>query len=428
MKCNVDENFWCERHQVHHRGKLFELSQDETALGDKYRAMWDAQMVKTNALSEKKKTWDTIGTLASYGDATAGEICPVNTAYFCTRHKTYHVGTALDLALDPGPKGQRARAEWDAKRELIDRRNVDPAKRRIRLTYYQCPGDTLASVPALLSLKQAFPGLELDCIGGKSEDLFQHSPLFTSFKTPDLTIKMENPLVNISGQAPISFAQSYHRLLEDRLGLAFPLLHNKPEVWLSDEEKAWQSPWGEYWLLCRPGAKKDYTVKRYGNQQLQEVVDRLRGKVQFVQIGEKHHEHKPLEGVVDMIGKTSVRECVRLAYHAKGILCGESFPYHLGIAVNRPTVCLASAWLSKQWITYPTGTVLGKWGHLECCAGGTCGAKRIIALKDGSDKDKSLCKSVDTTFNEPLPKCMTMISVDEVVRAVEDYGANYTMA
>lgn len=39
-KCILNESLWCETHQMFHVGRNYELSQDETELGEKYRAYW----------------------------------------------------------------------------------------------------------------------------------------------------------------------------------------------------------------------------------------------------------------------------------------------------------------------------------------------------------------------------------------------------
>ena len=54
----------------------------------------------------------------------------------------------------------------------------------------------------------------------------------------------------------------------------------------------------------------------------QQVVDHFRGKILFVQVGDTSHNHRPLRGVLDLRGKTDLRQLVRLVHHADGVLCG----------------------------------------------------------------------------------------------------------
>lgn len=53
--CPVDPvTFWCERHQTKHEGRLYELSQADTAQGEKYRQLWDRQMKTITPILSKK--------------------------------------------------------------------------------------------------------------------------------------------------------------------------------------------------------------------------------------------------------------------------------------------------------------------------------------------------------------------------------------
>jgi ADP-heptose:LPS heptosyltransferase len=231
---------------------------------------------------------------------------------------------------------------------------------------------------------------------------------------------MDNPLVNES-HLPWHFLHSYVKAINDHLGTHVRLQTGKPELYLSDDEKAWQPKYKGYWLVCQPGAKKDYTVKYWPHEYLQDVVDRLRGRVQFVQVGSAEHNHKPLRGVIDEIGKTDLRQLIRMAYHADGALTGESFLHHVMAAFSKPCVTVASGWLSKQWVNYPTCTLLSRHGCLPCCRDRACGQTRVVDLGDGDEKSRKLCHFPVLSFPEPVAKCMAMIGPDEVVRAIENY-------
>lgn len=55
MKCQVDENKWCERHQTRHVGRLYELSQMENELGEKYRKSWDDELTNNPPKPQQPK-------------------------------------------------------------------------------------------------------------------------------------------------------------------------------------------------------------------------------------------------------------------------------------------------------------------------------------------------------------------------------------
>src|SRR6185436_9364152 len=112
------------------------------------------------------------------------------------------------------------------------------------------------------------------------------------------------------------------------------------DIHLSESERSVPSPIEQltghalpYWIVVA-GGKYDFTIKWWHFRRYQAVIDQLKGKVLFVQIGDKGDYHPGLDGVIDMRGKTSIRELIRLVYHARGVLCGVTFLMHLAAAVE----------------------------------------------------------------------------------------------
>lgn len=64
------------------------------------------------------------------------------------------------------------------------------------------------------------------------------------------------------------------------------------------------------------------------------MVDHFEDKIQFVQVGDKSHHHPRLNNVIDLVGKTDIRQLTRLAYHAEGAICPVTFLMHLMAAVE----------------------------------------------------------------------------------------------
>jgi hypothetical protein len=303
--------------------------------------------------------------------------------------------------------------------------------KKIRLSYFQCPGDTLVSTGAVECLMRQFPGqFLLEVEGNDAGPIFQNNPHITRGLDGDVqTVRMDNPLIGDSDKRPVHFLESYVHLLAGALGIDLKLTVNRPFVYLSEEEKSWLPQVHEltgkpvkYWVVCS-GAKKDYTVKGAGTALYQEVVDRLRGAVQFVQVGLAEHGHKPLEGAIDLRGKTDTRQLIRLCYHAEGGLGGESFLHHLFAALEKPFVCLASGFLPTGWVSYPTTTILTKAPMMSCCdrAKGCCWRSRVVRLGDGDHKDESLCEQPVFGGGEAVPKCLALIRPEEVCTAIRAY-------
>src|SRR2546430_15088947 len=81
-----------------------------------------------------------------------------------------------------------------------------------------------------------------------------------------------------------------------------------------------------------------------------------------------------LKGVIDLRGKTELRELVRLVYHAQGVLCSVTCLIHLAAAVetkpglspNRPCVVVASGREPLHWDADPHHQVIHTVGALPC--------------------------------------------------------------
>jgi ADP-heptose:LPS heptosyltransferase len=239
---------------------------------------------------------------------------------------------------------------------------------------------------------------------------------------------MHYPLISQSNQRPVHFLEGYCEHLAQQLGLAaLRPMEFRGSIYLSLQER--QAPPAvapPYWLL-NAGSKTDFTCKQWPVARYQEVVDRLAGRIQFVQIGAEDpgHRHPRLRGVVDRVGRTSIRELVLLMHHAAGVLTGVSFPMHLAAAVPRPQgaaglrpcVVVAGGREPVHWEQYPGHQFLHTIGQLPCCAEGGCWRSRVEPLDDGSDQDGSLCERPMDGY----PQCMASITVNDVLRQIEGF-------
>ncbi len=75
-----------------------------------------------------------------------------------------------------------------------------------------------------------------------------------------------------------------------------------------------------------------------------------------------------------------------------------------------------------QWEAYPHHQYLHANGCLPCCDDGGCWKSRIEPLGDGDSKDQSLCaRPVRAAPGGMLPRCLDLITAEDVIRAVERY-------
>jgi hypothetical protein len=306
---------------------------------------------------------------------------------------------------------------------------------------------------AVRDLHLAHPGEFATDVRTTGEALWEHNPHITRLSDTDPeveSIECHYPLVHAANQQPVHFIRGFIDDLNRQLGLRIEPSAFKGDLHLSAEEKSWisqvQEITGErvpFWIIVA-GGKKDFTVKWWDTGRWQEVVDHFENKILFVQVGEGHHVHPPLRGVLDFRGKTDLRQLVRLVYHAQGVVCPVTALMHLAVAVevpgrrpkNRPCVVVAGGREPAQWEAYPHHQFIHTNGALFCCDQGGCWKSRTAPLGDGDSKDQCLCLDVvDLETGERkrgaewgvsngrrlLPRCMEMISSGEVIRRIELY-------
>lgn len=308
--------------------------------------------------------------------------------------------------------------------------------RRVILRNFQSPGDIVMLTAAVRDLHLCHPGEFLTDVLTSCAELWEHNPFLTPLNADDGGVEIldcEYPLIHQSNQAPYHFIHGFIDFLNRRYGLRITPSAFKGDLHLSTVEKSWISQVEEitaeripFWIVDA-GGKLDYTIKWWEQARYQEVVDRLRRDVLFVQVGEASHQHPPLEHVIDLRGKTDLRQLVRLVYHAQGVLGPVSLLMHLAAAVepgpdmpmNRPCVVVAGGREPPHWEAYPHHQFIHTVGSLACCDNGGCWKSRTVPLGDGDPKDRPENLCVDVV--ERLPRCMHMITAAEVVRRINTY-------
>ncbi len=297
-------------------------------------------------------------------------------------------------------------------------------------------GDIVLLTAAVRDLQLHFPGTYQVDTRTCFPDLWAHNPHLTRLGEydPDVTVlDCMLPLINQSHDAACHCLHGFVDFLNRYLGTSMRPTAFRGDIHLSEAEKHAPSQvarltGGEipFWLISA-GGKYDCTIKWWDTRRYQAVVDHFRGRLQFVQVGDPAHFHPELRGVLDLRGKTTVRELLRLVHHAQGVLCGVTGLMHLAAAVPvrrgssplRPCVVVAGGREPPHWEAYPGHQFLHTVGALPCCAQGGCWRSRTIRLGDGDEHDakQNLCLAV----RDGLPRCMDLISSAEVIRAIEQY-------
>jgi hypothetical protein len=310
--------------------------------------------------------------------------------------------------------------------------------RRLILSNYQAPGDIVMLTAAVRDLHRCYPGQFLTDVRTSCPELWENNPWLTPLDAQDAgveSIHCKYPLIHQSQRNGVHFIHGFIEFLNERLGLAITPTRFHGDIHLSDAEKNEPSPIAQrtgmdlpYWIIVA-GGKFDFTIKWWNFRRWQAVVDQFRERLLFVQVGKAGDYHPPLKHVIDLRGQTSLREVVRLSHHAQGVLCPVTFHMHLAAAVptqpwfrgDRPCVVVAGGRESPHWEAYPAHQFLHTVGALPCCDTGGCWRSRIAPLGDGDSKDgvEHLC--VDVVRG--LPRCMDMISPEQVADRIEYYLA-----
>lgn len=308
--------------------------------------------------------------------------------------------------------------------------------RKLILSNYQAPGDVLMLTAAVRDLHQCYPNQFITDVRTSCPPLWQNNPYLTPLDTADPEaecLPCEYPLIHHSDRRAAHFLNGFIEFLNDDLTLRIKLNRFKGDIHLSAAEKAAPSVVEQmtgldmpYWVIVA-GGKYDFTIKWWHFRRWQAVVDHFEGRILFVQIGKADDYHPSLRNVIDLRNRTSLRDVVRLVYHAQGVLCPVTFLMHLAAAVecrpdrfpSRPCVVIAGGRESPHWEAYPTHQFVHTVGALPCCAQTGCWRSRTVPLEDGDEKDAERHLCVDVVVG--LPRCMALISTDQVAARIGLY-------
>lgn len=298
----------------------------------------------------------------------------------------------------------------------------------------QAPGDVLVMSAALDSLHLAYPGeYRTDVLAHKDyRDLYAHHPKVTPLpegrEIHMVYGEKPNGLIHHSNRRLAHFMHAYTEHLGRQIGREVPLLVNRPSLHFSPAEmratsllkqRGIHSP---YWVVSA-GTKRDFTAKGWGHHNYQKLVTLLQGQVLFAQVGQEGHLHRPLRGVVNLLGQTKLRELVLLCRHAVGGLGPSTLVQHVFAALQKPYVCLLGGREPLPWVSYPVQTTLHTLGALSCCKEGACWKSRIEPLGDNTrdDQPDKLCQQPVFRDEGTVPRCMDMIAPEEVAAAIRRY-------
>lgn len=304
------------------------------------------------------------------------------------------------------------------------------------------PGDIVMLTAAVRDLHLCHPDRYLTDVRTSCAEIWDHNPWLAPLdeNDPDASIiDVEYPLIHQSNKLPYHYIHGFMQDISSRLGVEVKPTCFHGDIHLSDQEKSWYSQVYElvgqdipFWIIDA-GGKFDVTIKWWQAERYQQVVDYFRGRIAFVQIGAPGHFHPRLDGVIDLRGRTDLRQLIRLVHHSQGALCTVTALMHFAAAIEsgpgsghegrtgRPCVVIAGAREAAHWEAYPGHQFIATNGSVPCALSGGCWRDRTFPLGDGDKRDnpENLCLRPAGT----LPQCMDIITAADVIRRIEYYFA-----
>lgn len=245
-----------------------------------------------------------------------------------------------------------------------------------------------------------------------------------------------------AGVEPIHFLKAFHEDFEKKSKLKVPLTEPRPDIHLTEDEKAKRMVDGRYWVVLS-GGKVDFTTKHPRFFDIQDTVDVLTGMgIKCVQVGAKGGKpaslHRTLDNAIDLRGQTSLRDLLSLIYNSDGVICTITFAMHAAAALEKPCVVLAGGREEWWWEGYVRENpafkglnvnvphrFLHTMGLLDCCRGPRACWKNKVTKAEG---DKSYCCYPHTEpEGQIVPLCQHMIGANKITESVLSYYLDGTL-
>lgn len=308
--------------------------------------------------------------------------------------------------------------------------------RKVCIFSAQSPGDTFLHSVIGASLRLQYGDEFQVDQQGVWDWIFRDNPHLTRLDRRDPeVITIKNPGTNWgeSRKRLIAFPQLMCEHVGSVLGKPdFRMQVDRPVIFLTDEEKQNRLPVlrdiGPYVVITN-GYKLDKPCKAPGSYVMQGIVDALKHRVTFVQIGEAvndgGHVHRPLEGVLNLIGKTQTppRDVYKLFYHSVAAIGNISMGMHCCAGMSKSYICYGGGIEQPSFNPWPSVTWLSTVGMMDCCkpsswsASGACWSEQVeFSEKRPGDR---ICKlPVIQPDGQKVPACHAKIGARGGVEAL----------
>jgi len=318
-------------------------------------------------------------------------------------------------------------------------------QKRFLLTHRHAPGDTVVLTALFRDIKRAYPDFEIG-FDGHAKDIVQNNPYLSHFELNKDGTPVDKQVqalrmcyrdgIRRQNHETCHFLAEFHRNFAQQTGFSVPLTEPRPDIHLSDFERDTPIVEGRYWLFLS-GGKSDFTAKVWDHRSWTRLVHMMRERgVPMVQTGalNKGHWHPNIPGALNLVGRTNLRDLIRLIWHAEGVFSHVSCAMHIAAALEKPCVVIAGgreAWFWEAYVVQNRGLVcperlrvphqyLHTIGLLPCCATRGCWKSKVLP----TGGDKSVCKQPVILPGQAVPECLTMITPEHALEAAMSYIDN----
>lgn len=319
----------------------------------------------------------------------------------------------------------------------------------VLLIHWRSPGDIVCFTAAVRDLTIAHPNRFAIHVGGSCSELWMNNPYIAGNcgarlprKLPTLNVSYRSQL-SLANEKRLHFITAFHSSISDFLEIPIPILQPHGDLHLTPEEKNRPLISGRYWYFVA-GGKADIQTKIWPVEYAQRLVEILNGDgISLVQGGADYfgHSHPVLSGVRSTVGQTSLRDVIRLIYHAEGVICPVTFAMHVAAALHKPCVVTAGGREPWWWESYTNSSdrhfgadcsevsiphrFLHTQGAMECCQTGGCWKTQIAAGPVWGDHD--CVNPVAMSPGRRFPDCLASVTPEIVADAVLSYYHDGTL-
>lgn len=144
-------------------------------------------------------------------------------------------------------------------------------------------------------------------------------------------------------------------------------------------EKKFEKIINNKFTLVQPFSKAGFSkIRNWEFNKYQKLIDIY--KLNWVQVGLK--DEKALNGVVNLLGKTSIRELFFLVYKCNFILSNDGALNHIANCFDKKSFVIMSGYTHEEYIKYDNTTLITRVPQIECAP---------CYLKTSCPKERKFC-------------------------------------